>query len=137
MSDILWHLSTAMKNKRNRNGVGRREKTLLKKSYELGRFPGIDVALIIRNRGRYSTFMSMDQESWPPTRAEIVSGDTISLTYANIRYRTGRGLSLRTCPHEILRRSILGLYRTRKSLRLSIWIACRRVQLWDLIHTHI
>lgn len=72
---------TALKNKRNRNGVGRREKTLLKKSYELGRFPEIDVALIIRKRGRYSTFMSTDQESWPPTRAEIVSGVTFSLIY--------------------------------------------------------
>ena len=68
----------ATKKQGNRNGAYRREKTLLKKGYELGTFPGYDVAIIVRKRGRFSTFTSTDKESFPPTMAEIVSEAAIS-----------------------------------------------------------
>ena len=63
----------ATNNKRHRNGAARRQNTVLKKAHELGMFPGVDVAVVIRKRGRFYTYMSTDQESWPPTKAEIVS----------------------------------------------------------------
>ena len=68
----------ALKNKRKREGVNRRIKTLIKNTYKLGKLPGMDIALIICNRGRYSMFKSIDQESFPPTMAEIVSQAGIS-----------------------------------------------------------
>lgn len=63
----------ALKNKRERERVGRKVKTLLKKTHKLGKLPRIDVAAIICNRGRYSTYKSMNRESWPPTMTEVVS----------------------------------------------------------------
>jgi hypothetical protein len=64
---------SATKKKRNKDGARNRQKTLMKKAHELGTFPGIDVAVIISKRGRFYTYMSTDRESWPPTKADIVS----------------------------------------------------------------
>jgi hypothetical protein len=71
----------ATEKRKNRNGAGRREKTILNKGYELGKFPGYDVAIIIRKRDRYSTFISTKKDSFPPTMEEIVRESTISLMY--------------------------------------------------------
>ncbi|KAH6661612.1 hypothetical protein B0J14DRAFT_690377 [Halenospora varia] len=60
-----------LKNKRKREGVSRKTKTLLNKSYKLGKLPGIDIALTICNRGQYYVYKSIDRESFPPTIAEI------------------------------------------------------------------
>ncbi len=62
-----------LKNKRKREGVSRKMKTLLRNAYKLGKLPGIDVALVVCNRGRYSTYKSIDQESFPPPMSKIVS----------------------------------------------------------------
>lgn len=68
-------MSTAKK--RNNARASMRQKTLMKKAYELGMFPGIDVAVIILKRGQFYTYMSTDRESWPPTKADIVSKSLI------------------------------------------------------------
>jgi hypothetical protein len=110
-----YTLSTmaATKNQRNRNGAGRRQKTIVKKSYELGEIPGIDIAVIIRKRGGrdgYLTYTSTEDESFPPTMAEIVSGD-LSAQYILLRqrYRKSCGLLLRCCSHMTSRRQIARL----------------------------
>jgi hypothetical protein len=103
----------ATKNQRNRNGAGRRQKTIVKKSYELGEIPGIDIAVIIRKRGGrdgYLTYTSTEDESFPPTMAEIVSGD-LSAQYILLRqrYRKSCGLLLRCCSHMTSRRQMARL----------------------------
>ena len=60
------------KSKRRLENLGRRKKTLFKKAYELGEYDGIDVALIIRQNGRFFTYRSIDHESWPPSMKDIV-----------------------------------------------------------------
>jgi hypothetical protein len=49
-----------------------RKETLFKKVYKLGEYAGVDVALIIRQNGRFFTYRSIDHESWPPSMKEIV-----------------------------------------------------------------
>jgi hypothetical protein len=60
------------KSKRRSENLGRRKKTVLKKVYELRDYDGVDVALIIRQKGRFFTYRSINHESWPPTMKEIV-----------------------------------------------------------------
>jgi hypothetical protein len=69
------------KSKRRIENLGRRKKTVLKKVYELGEYDGIEVALIIRQNGRFFTYRSVDQESWPPSMKEIVSLFTSDMLY--------------------------------------------------------
>jgi hypothetical protein len=61
------------KSKRRSENLGRRKKTVLKKVHELGEYDGIDVALVIRQNGRFFTYRSINHESWPPSMKEIVS----------------------------------------------------------------
>ena len=61
----------ALKNKRMRQQVYRRSKTIFKNVNILGMFPGIDIALVVRDRGRYTVYKSI--ESFPPSMAMIVS----------------------------------------------------------------
>jgi hypothetical protein len=58
--------------KRKNEGINRRIETLITKAYELGKFDGIEVALIICKHGQYSTYKSRGHASWPPSMAEIV-----------------------------------------------------------------
>ena len=58
--------------RKNAENLRRRKETLFKKVYELGEYDGIDVALIIRQNGRFFTYRSIDHESWPPSMKEIV-----------------------------------------------------------------
>jgi hypothetical protein len=51
----------------------RRKKSLFKKAHELGVLCNVDVAVIVRKNGRYFTYRSTNQESWPPAMKEIVS----------------------------------------------------------------
>jgi hypothetical protein len=55
--------------------LSRRKTTLINKAHELAEFCEVDVALIIRSRksGQYFTYNSLDLESWPPSKAQIVS----------------------------------------------------------------
>ena len=66
-------IMTVTGEKANKKGAWRRKKTLMKKAFELGTFPGVDVAVFVYKRGQLDTFMSTDRPSWPPTKEEIVS----------------------------------------------------------------
>lgn len=61
--------------KRRSQGLNRRQSTFINKADELAEFCDVDVAVIIRNRknGRYITYNSLDLESWPPSKEQIVS----------------------------------------------------------------
>jgi hypothetical protein len=61
--------------KRKSERLNRRESTLINKAHELAEFCDVDVTLIICNRktGRYFTYNSVDLESWPPSKEQIVS----------------------------------------------------------------
>ena len=61
--------------KRRSERLNRRKFTLINKADELAEFCEVDVALIIRSRktGRYFTYNSVDLESWPPSKEQIVS----------------------------------------------------------------
>jgi SRF-type transcription factor (DNA-binding and dimerisation domain) len=50
--------------KRRTDNVGRRKKTLLKKAHKLGKYDGVDVAVIIRQNGKFFTYRSVDHKSW-------------------------------------------------------------------------
>ena len=59
--------------KRRSERLRRRKLTLFKKAYDLGKEYNVDIAVVIRQRGRYYTFRSLDNKSWPPSMSEIVS----------------------------------------------------------------
>jgi hypothetical protein len=61
--------------KRRSERLSRRQSTLINKAHELAEFCDINIALIIHNRrtGRYLTYNSVNLESWPPSREQIVS----------------------------------------------------------------
>ncbi len=54
---------------------------MITKAYEIGKFDGIDVALIICKHGQYSTYKSRVHASWPPSMAKIVSKAMIWFKY--------------------------------------------------------
>jgi hypothetical protein len=58
--------------KRRTDNLGQRKKTLLKKAHELGKYDSVDVAVIIRQNGKFFTYRSVDHKSWPPSMEEIV-----------------------------------------------------------------
>ena len=61
--------------KKKSQRLSRRKDTLLKKAHEMAFFCDVDVALVLRIRktGRLITFNSIDHESWPPSKEQIVS----------------------------------------------------------------
>jgi hypothetical protein len=61
--------------KRRSERLSRRKSTLIKKAYKLGEFYDVDVALIIYNcrTSLYTTYKSVDLESFPPSKEEIAS----------------------------------------------------------------
>jgi len=61
--------------KRRSERLNRRKTTLVNKAHELAEFCKVDVALIIRSRksSQYFTYYSLDLESWPPSKEQIVS----------------------------------------------------------------
>lgn len=61
--------------KRRSERLSRRKSTLINKAYELGEFCDVDIAVIIRNRrtGLYTTYKSIDAESWPLPKEQIAS----------------------------------------------------------------
>lgn len=70
-----------IKRKRKNESINKRKDTLVKKAHELGKFDGIDVALIICKHGRYTTYRSRDHASWPPSMIEMVNEAIICLKY--------------------------------------------------------
>jgi hypothetical protein len=55
---------------KNRNGVTRRMKTVIRKLHLLGKFRGVKVAVAIEKEGKTTTYQSI--KSWWPTLAEMV-----------------------------------------------------------------
>jgi hypothetical protein len=53
---------------------------LLKKAHKLRKYDGVDVAVIIRQNGKFFTYRLVDHKSWPPSIEEIVR-----LSYPNTR----------------------------------------------------
>lgn len=50
----------------------RRRKSLIRRTNQLAQLCQADIALTIRKNNRYYTYRSLIDQSWPPTRAEIV-----------------------------------------------------------------
>jgi hypothetical protein len=67
--------------KRRSEKLNRRKSTLITKAHELAEFCDVDIVLIIRSRksGRYFTYNSLDLESWPPSKEQIVSHHSLVL----------------------------------------------------------
>ncbi|KAH7379657.1 hypothetical protein BKA64DRAFT_647976 [Cadophora sp. MPI-SDFR-AT-0126] len=57
--------------KRENEGINNRQKTLLHKAHELGGFEGVEVAVIIRKHGKYTTYVSEGYRSQQPSFREI------------------------------------------------------------------
>ena len=53
--------------------MSRKKRTVIKNIHKLGQFPGIDVALIIRQNGQYTTYQSVDKADFPLSKEQIVS----------------------------------------------------------------
>ena len=68
------NLKGKRENSRLRKGenLRQRKETLFKKVYKVGKYNGVDVALILHQNGQYFTYRSIDLESWPPSIKEIV-----------------------------------------------------------------
>ncbi|KAI9774178.1 MAG: hypothetical protein M1839_001880 [Geoglossum umbratile] len=49
----------------------KRKNNILKKGDELRLLCGADVFILLRRKGRYYTYKSTDQPSWPPTLEKI------------------------------------------------------------------
>ena len=58
--------------RRKRERLRRRKRSLFRKAFQFGKLCEADVAVIIHNNGRFSTYRSMDRESWPPSMKDIV-----------------------------------------------------------------
>ena len=60
--------------KRRSQRLSRRKETLLKKLHEIATLCDVDVAFFLRVRktGRMTTYRSLDLESWPPLREQMV-----------------------------------------------------------------
>jgi hypothetical protein len=58
--------------KRRTDNIGQRKKTLLKKAYELGKYDGVDVAVIICQNSKFFTYRLVDYKSWLLSIEEIV-----------------------------------------------------------------
>ena len=61
--------------KRKSERLNRRKLTLINKAHELAELCEVDVALIVRSRksGQYFTYYSLDLESWPPSKEQVLS----------------------------------------------------------------
>lgn len=66
--------ATTLRNKRAQ--LRRGKATLFEKAHMLAKVHNIDIALIMYENGRYHTYRSTDQESWPPTMEQIVRQTT-------------------------------------------------------------
>ena len=71
--DILenFHYDMSCAAKAKSQKFTRRKLSLVKSVDQLVRLCNVDLALIIRKNGKYYTYQSTDQESWPPTTTDI------------------------------------------------------------------
>jgi hypothetical protein len=65
-------MASTKNTRKDKNGPIRRMKTAIKKLHELGQFPGVEVATVIRKQGKITTYESIDRESWWPVLEELV-----------------------------------------------------------------
>src|SRR5437762_9682502 len=63
---------TTKLNKATDEKFRKRKNNILKKGDELRLLCGADVFILLRRKGRYYTYKSTDQPSWPPTLEQIV-----------------------------------------------------------------
>jgi hypothetical protein len=91
--------------RRRSERLRRRKHTLFKKAYDLGREYLVDVAVVIYQEGRYYTFRTLDQKSWPPSMEEIVSTDVSGNRYLTYLTRNNHFPCQETCYHNIWRRN--------------------------------
>jgi hypothetical protein len=65
INNQLYYSSTIVTNNRKRitNNLGQRKKTLLKKAHKLGKYDGVDIAVIIPQNGKFFTYRSVDHKS--------------------------------------------------------------------------
>ena len=83
---IIPSIMAINKSRRRSENLRRRKETLLKKLYELGKYYAVDVALILRQNGRFFTYRSIDIESWPLSIKEIVKLYYLNLyIYTNVK----------------------------------------------------
>lgn len=59
--------------KQRREMMRRREHSLFKKAYELGKLCDADVAVIVCKNGRFYIYKSIDQKALPPPMEQIAS----------------------------------------------------------------
>jgi hypothetical protein len=59
--------------KRQNEAISKKKKTLIKNIHKLGKLPGIDVAFTICQNGQYTTYQSVDQADFPPSKKQLVS----------------------------------------------------------------
>jgi hypothetical protein len=62
--------------KRRSERIRRKKITFFHKAFLLSKEDGIKIAAIVLQRGRYYTFSSISEDSWPPSMVEIVSRST-------------------------------------------------------------
>lgn len=55
----------------------KRKHGLFKKASEHGKLCDADVAVIVRKNGRFYTYRSTDEKSWPPSIEQIVVSDRL------------------------------------------------------------
>jgi len=83
---------------------------LIKKIYEYGELYGADVALIIYQNGRYSTYRSVDKPSFPPSMKEIVG--SLEMWWTCTKY--GQMLSY-PVPDNLLPHDVVIKYQRKRS----------------------
>jgi len=90
-SKYLAVMATELKRSKRtqENNMRWRKKTLVKRVHDFGKDFGdvynIEVALIIRQNGRYFTYRSVDIDSWPPPMQQIVRDLTLMMFKAKIK----------------------------------------------------
>jgi len=75
-------MSIELSNTGSSESYRRRKLTLFQKGYELAESRGVQVAIIVFQKGQYSTFSSTEDDSWPPSMETIVSNPS-TIKYLN------------------------------------------------------
>ncbi|KAL2066284.1 hypothetical protein VTL71DRAFT_2355 [Oculimacula yallundae] len=88
-----------IKKKRKNEGINNRQKTLLNKAHELGEFEGVEVVVIVRKYGKYTTYVSEGFRSQQPSFKEIQNAYPLPKNFLpqdieNCRSKRSRGRKL-------------------------------------------
>ena len=59
--------------KQKNERLRRRKKTLFNRGHDLKKLFGVDVAVIVFQRGQYYIYKSIERDDWPPSMENIVS----------------------------------------------------------------